>query len=514
MGFNPSDEGFPMAMSRRLLSGEFPHRDFISIRAAGSALLHVPLVALGGGYAIWWSRWFYWAQWAAIAWLWVDVAARALQWSASAGQRLALCTLVFLLASPDTTMFSTFFLNGLLLASFGIWCGWNSPPRMRPAAYALVSLGALCKQNYLLFLPLLMIALDDWRNWRCWLGGVLPIALYGVACLLAGALPACWQQMTAHDAEVGALGTFNYVGPIWKETLVLATAIAVAAGSFFLRKASRAASIVLLLTWVLLVVVQIGSRQVYFSGTATGLMLGSWLAWLLHDRQRHREAIRLGFLALGMAWCVAISRGNNSTSYATCCIDAVLLVFWWHVCSERLARWNLRRPLPAALLLTVVVSCPLFYTFVTMNLYHEPPQYTLTMPLGDVMAGGSGIYVDAATYALVEDLQRAQRSLGDGRYAIAPDFAAWWIEAPQRNPLPSDWLLSYEVPPGEAQSKLFDAIEKLRGSTTFIVQKYRAEPIAWVRRPFLHPTHDRPALDWIRDHLQPVGETRYFMLYR
>lgn len=48
LGFNPTDDGFVLAMSRRLLEGEVPHRDFISIRPVASAVFHKPLVALGG----------------------------------------------------------------------------------------------------------------------------------------------------------------------------------------------------------------------------------------------------------------------------------------------------------------------------------------------------------------------------------------------------------------------------------------------------------------------------------
>ena len=39
-GFNPSDDGVILAQSYRLLQGQIPHLDFISIRPVGSAVLH------------------------------------------------------------------------------------------------------------------------------------------------------------------------------------------------------------------------------------------------------------------------------------------------------------------------------------------------------------------------------------------------------------------------------------------------------------------------------------------
>jgi hypothetical protein len=40
IGFNPSDDGFILAQSKRILDGDIPHRDFLSPRPAGSPLLH------------------------------------------------------------------------------------------------------------------------------------------------------------------------------------------------------------------------------------------------------------------------------------------------------------------------------------------------------------------------------------------------------------------------------------------------------------------------------------------
>ena len=58
MGFTPTDEGFTLAHSRRILDGQVPHRDFIIIRPFISPLLHVPEVFFGGDYTLWLSRLF------------------------------------------------------------------------------------------------------------------------------------------------------------------------------------------------------------------------------------------------------------------------------------------------------------------------------------------------------------------------------------------------------------------------------------------------------------------------
>src|SRR5918912_610006 len=60
LGFNPTDDGFILAYSRRLLDGQVPHRDFISIRPVGSSYLHLIEVVIGGDYTLWISRLFVW----------------------------------------------------------------------------------------------------------------------------------------------------------------------------------------------------------------------------------------------------------------------------------------------------------------------------------------------------------------------------------------------------------------------------------------------------------------------
>src|ERR1051326_4030664 len=50
MGFTPTDEGFTLALSRRIIDGQVPHRDFILGAPFFSPLLHVPFVLFGGDY--------------------------------------------------------------------------------------------------------------------------------------------------------------------------------------------------------------------------------------------------------------------------------------------------------------------------------------------------------------------------------------------------------------------------------------------------------------------------------
>src|SRR5438270_12258470 len=87
MGFTPTDEGFTLANSRRILDGQVPHRDFILIRPFVSPLIHVPFVLFGGDNTFWLSRLFVWFQLASISWLWVSVINRMMKFPFSVANK-------------------------------------------------------------------------------------------------------------------------------------------------------------------------------------------------------------------------------------------------------------------------------------------------------------------------------------------------------------------------------------------------------------------------------------------
>ncbi|MBN1406002.1 MAG: hypothetical protein JW946_05730, partial [Candidatus Omnitrophica bacterium] len=89
MGFNLTDDGVLLAGCRRILEGEIPHRDFISIRPAGSYILHLPFVFFDQEYTFWISRLFVWFQLACIAWCWVEIIGRLLRFSFSAIEKVS-----------------------------------------------------------------------------------------------------------------------------------------------------------------------------------------------------------------------------------------------------------------------------------------------------------------------------------------------------------------------------------------------------------------------------------------
>src|SRR2546425_11880711 len=95
MGFTPTDEGFTLAYSRRILDGQVPHRDFIIVRPFFSPLLHVFAVFFGGDYTFWLSRMFVWFQLASMSWMWTSIGNHLTQASLSLTSRFSLALIAF-----------------------------------------------------------------------------------------------------------------------------------------------------------------------------------------------------------------------------------------------------------------------------------------------------------------------------------------------------------------------------------------------------------------------------------
>ncbi|HKQ58713.1 MAG TPA: hypothetical protein VJY35_12665, partial [Candidatus Eisenbacteria bacterium] len=218
LGFNPTDDGFVLAMSRRLLEGQVPHRDFISIRPVGSALLHAPEVWLGGTHTYWLSRLVVWLELALIAGSWVRIARNMRGRAWSAAESALMLTIAIALSSHTFPIMAWHTIDGLALGSLGLALASAGTPRRRIAGYLLVGSAVLCKQNFALLVPAGIVLFGDLRRAGAWLAAAAPAALYILFLAVTGALGDAVQQMSSqtdvlHTTLLPVLGhPFLYVG--------------------------------------------------------------------------------------------------------------------------------------------------------------------------------------------------------------------------------------------------------------------------------------------------------------
>ncbi|MDN5698638.1 MAG: hypothetical protein L0G70_11800, partial [Rubrobacter sp.] len=330
MGFSPTDQGFTLSYSRRLLEGQVPHLDFIIIRPFLSPLIHTPFVLFGGEYTFWISRFFVWFQYAVIAWTWVSAVNHVFGRPFGAAMKALLGVAVFAASAHHFVITAWHSIDGLFLASIGVWLlATRRSQGTRFGGYVLVGAAYLAKQSFILVPPLFLLALGDWRKPRYWIATAVPGLLYVAYLLVSGAFTDAFAQLTSQTGIVST-GVFSYL------TYVVALGVAAGVGSMLLISAGEkmplvSAGAARALGSLTLVGIPAGfitagmivDALSLVSFGIFGILLGVAAVMLIETALRKRRSepvdtgpVRLALLALILAWSVSLSFGYNAPGLA------------------------------------------------------------------------------------------------------------------------------------------------------------------------------------------------------
>lgn len=520
-GYNPTDDGFILAGSRRILEGQVPHRDFISVRPPGSYLVHLPFVLWGGEFTYWLSRAFVCLQFALIARAWAILAAKYLDVLRSPREQILLTLIVFSLGLHHFPIMAWHSLDAVFFSTMGILLATNPRPGLQVAGYALLGFAPLCRQNFLPVLPAALLLLGGWRRPVLWLATGAPMAAFLCILCLLGALPDFIQQMTAPTqlASEGfrpqLLSWWVLPGIIWALALavierrprrrfrwtglmicapVLATAAALAVSV----RCFEAASFVLL-----------------------GLVAG--LALLSHGSLggAGRAPLGLPVLVVVLSWCVSISYGLNSPELMVGGLTAMALAYAWAAECDRSGHLpnNDRPPIPilarpvAVLFSLAVLSVAALGWARCTHIYRDVAGWQLRYPLANVLPGGQLLRSNVNTCGFLADIRAIEAQITTQEMAILPDVAGYWVQSARTNPLPVDWPLERELPSPELVQRVVDRLEANRGRITILVQRVLAAKLGRELRPVPDEGYS-PIVSYVRSHFSQTGQTRYFDLYR
>jgi hypothetical protein len=517
LGFNPTDDGFILAQSRRILEGQVPHRDFISIRPVGSALLHT-LDLLGGDRTFLLSRLVYWLQAATICWCWLEIALAKSSLRAGPFVLAPLAVLSFMLTTHAFPPLAWHTVDAVWLTSLGLLACQVTSGRRRLVGYALVGAAVLCKQNFLPMLPLAVLAQGDARRPSAWLAVAAPAALYVAALATLGAFADLRQQMFAYR-ELAGSGVRRYLAaPGWPAGLVTGL---VAGGAMALGRAGARSGAKAVAPWLgfVLLVAAIGSAGWtldaehflyvdHMSFAVLGCLCGFLLASVRHPR--NAPLVPVAALLAVLGWCSGISFGYQTPAHVAGPI-AILLVVGG---AGGLVDASRTRLVIAALLGAAVLGVAgHWWSARRDHIYNEATAPLLTHRLDGVLAGANGIVTNANTFAVLSDLRDLVARLKGRRYAIVVDVPGWWARSPQANPLPADWPQSMELHTLELQDRFSAHAVGLRGEVVFIVQKVQMTTLA----EKIVPVGDRNAYYgaavWIHHTFRQLEGSRYWGLY-
>lgn len=477
MGFNPTDDGFLLAITRRVLHGDVPHRDFISIRPVGSSLIHAPFVLFGGPYTFVVDRFFVWFELATIAFLWAGLMLRAARVRPRGLPQVALAAAGMMLSAHTFPVLAWHTIDALFACTLGLVLVERR--RTRLLGYALLGFAALCKQNFALMAPLVVLLRGDRRELRAWLAvGSMP-ALYVSWVGLHHGLPDLVEQLTA-QSDLWTAGWKSFVG---RPSLGLRFALGVVLG--LLAFGRRLDALVDrrrgLLVAVVCIAILVEASTIFeknedygaFSFDLFAMAAGVVAASMGTEDD---EWWRIALVAVVLAWSTTLSMGYVMPALASAPLVSVL----GSVGLRGLERGPDRRLLPhwSSAALVGVAALVLLRVDVVRhrNIYRDQQALLLTATVDHVFAGTKGIRTSVPMREFADDLRLAIEKAGPGEYAILPDLAAFWVRRPQ--PLVTVWPLNAELASPELHHRALVETDLRRGRITLIVAKVTVESIA------------------------------------
>ena len=195
-GFNPTDDGNIIAHSKRLLLGQIPHLDFISIRPVGSALFHTPEVFFFKDHLYLYSRFIVWLQLVIISYLWIGFISKLLGVKIKFVGTWAMIIVSTMLCVHTFPIMAWATIDGIFFSTLGLYCIYKDQNVLKYFGYFLLGYAYLCKQSFLFFPFAVLLILGDWRDIKKVIAAILPGLLYITAIAISGGLNNFITQLT------------------------------------------------------------------------------------------------------------------------------------------------------------------------------------------------------------------------------------------------------------------------------------------------------------------------------
>ncbi len=514
IGYHPSDDGYILAQSWRILDGQIPHRDIISPRPLGSALLHtidfaLPLPLFEA------SRLIFVVQTTTVALLFACLVYRLppARWTCVEVLGAGLSVLVSLHTFPfmawHTVDGLTFLAVGSSLLSTALRRGSASLRWM--GLFALGS-SVLMKQSFLPG-PLLGLLACAWSRRHGasrqraaallvdFVFAILPGVAYATAVTFTGGLDAMIMQL-GQASQLRHWGLFDtirsphsrgLVVPPLLGGVVLVVLIGVAKRSGRRDDEHRTCggetlpaflAIVLKATFTLLVMKIVLDERLALVATWGTTLFWLLVAFLLVRLAFERSFDTVGWLVAAAAFMASISWGYSVPNLMAGPMALVILQRVWvdrpPTASPHRVRWRLPAITGAVALAAAVVL--VFINARSTTVYRDRRESALSQSLRAV----------SGEFGRVRTNPNTARYLGEvrgclGRYparavAVLPDNAGLYPALRLRNPFPIDWLLPVELEGSEDRILQAAAAVARTGDYLVLLQRFPIDDLA-VRRP-------------------------------
>jgi hypothetical protein len=441
-GFNPTDEGFVLSATNRVMHGQIPHVDFSSVRPLGYSYLHIPELLFSKKHFFLISRFVFWLEQVLIAFLWIRVIQKITKLGISRTNNyiLVVITLIFNVHYFPCSVLHT--IDGLLLCLMGLNLV-HSSKKYAAAGFFFIGFAALCKQNYLIMLPV-TAALFGRKNAAVNLTiGLVPIIAYVSFITLNGGWDDLTIQLGSHH-ELWEAG----VHPYSNSRLFYLSILAVWMVSFLNNRWLNIIylSAVFAVCWYALSTFTYHEKYSFF-------VFGSMLGHAIFQLYKRKYKLMPVFIICSLlAWCVSISVGYNTPALF---LGGCLALWLYLLLVDSKESSPVLNYSSCVLLLASFI---IFYHTRTAIIYRDASLSMLTYRLDGIVEGASGIYTNKNTYAVLKELDSLKSTNPD--LIALPDFTACSILQSNTSAIKTEWPNRTEIPNKKILQKVIHELEK------------------------------------------------------
>ena len=495
-GFNPTDEGFVLSTTNRVLHGQIPHIDFSSVRPLGYAYLHIPELLISKTHFFLVSRFVFWLEQILIAYLWVCFLVKLTTKTISIWEKYALILICFIFNVHYFPASVLHTIDGLLMSIIGL----NiiiSKNRWNILGYFFIGFAALCKQNYLIVLPVSIILLGREKIIQNILTGILPIIIYVVSISALGGWNDLTTQLSGHN-ELLKVGFVAYLfNPFFLITFLGVLLFNKLFKNYYL-------SFLFFIVYLLLLITNHYHGKLGFIIVA--YLVAILLTYLFKPPYNFKEEVKSLFITIVLAWCVSISVGYNSPAlFVGGCFAWLLLLpnysFFYSFKNTK----------------SKLISCSIFLAIAGFiyarytNIYRDGKVCQLNYKLDKLVEGASGIYTNKNTFAVLKELDSLKKT--NSNLIVLPDFTACNILHSHQSKILTEWPNKTEIPNEKIVKKV---TSKINGDTTltFAVPVFQTALLPTGFSPLENSGKDYAIIRYIKAHYTTKVAVSYFIIYK
>jgi hypothetical protein len=525
-GFNPTDDGHVLAHAKRILNGEIPHRDFISIRPAFSSFLHsIEIIIFPAEKIFYYSRFVVIFFFFTISQLTINLFNNDFNQEL---KKIFFFIIIFLFISHNFSIMTWTTIDGILFCLIGFYL---IKIKKKKLGYLVLSISYLCKQSFIFMPFIIIIANNDYKKIKYYIFSLFPLIIYSLYLLHFNALEDFINQIQGEKIiylqdqknpivikiiffilnlfnvnEVAVSSNIELQLAITKSLIVNKFLILGFLFYFFLRKFNK-------YNYILFFIILTSFLFVNFfnlSFIITGFNLAIYCEYLFlkfyknanQNQNYNHNYISIVIFGLALSYCSMLSVGYPYTILG-CSISLYIFLFELYKKDLNNKSEGLILIIALAVILFGKVSYERFY-----YTYREPVLSQLSYPLEKIFPGTYNIYTNKNTYAVINDLNELKKI--KKKIAVIPDIVGYWVATDEKHPLIADWLNSTEVPKNQL-NKLKKNIHKFFDSGgSILITKFRTDNL-WFE--FSENFSDYNIITYVKKNFSKNFETKFFEVY-